>query len=63
MVFVEFKGIVFMFDGRLPKKDEKPRKGHVFVHLLIFPNPLESLPSALNGRAVKQVVLGGFHRA
>jgi len=61
MVSVEFGGIVFALDNHLPEKDERPKEGHVFERLPIFPNPLESLLGALNGRAVKQVVLGGFH--
>jgi hypothetical protein len=63
MVSMESGGIVFALDNHLLEKDERPKEGRVLGCLPIFPNPLESLPGVLSGRAVKQVVLGGFHHS
>ncbi len=56
----ELGGVVFLFGGGLPKKDEWPGDGDVLRRFPFSPNFLVSFPSALCHGAFKQTVLWQF---
>ncbi len=60
VVAVEVRGVIFLLENGLPKKDERPGDVEAIGHSPFVPNATESIPNLLSRGAFHEAVLGGL---